>query len=463
MRQALVVALSLLVAASASVAQQRHHIRARQDWNKALPIRLPITPQLVVWHCVENAPAPNYALAPFEPRCGVLLGAYVDKDALLPYTTTDENGTKPRDVRRFGELAGKPHGTAMAYLGYGKAFPRTWADELWACGAVPQIAWEPNGGLDQVRDDAYLRGFAADAKAFGQPVFLRFASEMNGAWPIYHGDPEKYRTAFRLVASLMHEAAPNVIMVWCPYCRPLRPLDDYYPGDEAVDWVGVNLYNVFYHGADPSERAEREDPIALLQPVYDKYAPRKPIAICEYAATHRAQAQPQSRPEFAIAKMRRLYAALPAWFPRVKMITWYDCDNLAEGNVPEHRRLNDYSLTTDERVLAAYREIIAADYFLSTLPETGHGSAPFCPQLAGDSVRVRLPVRLTTWEPVASSACRTVMRIDGQQVASGPSGMGLTYFLPAGSMSPGAHTVLLRPQGAHGVAHWTSVKLIVEQ
>ena len=432
------------------------------DFDQLGPLsRMPTGPTLLVWQPTGAVPAPPYALARFEPRCGVLLGAFVDRDRRLPVTSTEAGGTQHRDLGRFSELAGKPHGAALTYLGYGEPFPRRWADELWALGAVPQIAWEPNTGLDPVRDDDYLRGFAAAAAAFGRPVFLRFASEMNGKWPAYHGDPARYREVFRLVARVMHAAAPNVAMVWCPYCRPVQPLDSYYPGDDAVDWVGVNLYNVFYHNGDPHQSAVGEDPTDLLRPVYDRYAARKPIAICEYAASHQAKEHDSPRPEFAIAKMRRLYRSLPARFPRVKMVTWYDCDNLTAGNLPEERRLNDYSLTTSEAVLAAYRELTGDDYFLSSLPAEGRATAPFCPQGAGPTTTVRLPIRLSTWEPAGFAAAHSVLQVDGQEVASAPTGAGLRFDLSAGSLPPGTHTVRLTVRRGRTTVRAVTTKLVV--
>jgi hypothetical protein len=45
-----------------------------------------------------------------------------------------------------------------------------------ATGAVPHIAMEPNYGLDEVRDDAYLRAWARDAARTRVPIFLRWAA-----------------------------------------------------------------------------------------------------------------------------------------------------------------------------------------------------------------------------------------------------------------------------------------------
>ena len=57
-----------------------------------------------------------------------------------------------------------------------------------------------------------------------------------------------------------------------------------------------------------------------------------------------------------------MYGALPRLFPRVKLIDWFDCNNLRHAR-PD-RQLNDYSLSDDPNILRAYSRAIAPDYFL---------------------------------------------------------------------------------------------------
>src|SRR5690606_17176725 len=106
------------------------------------------------------------------------------------------------------------------------------------------------------------------------PIFLRYASEMNGDWVKYHGDPELYREKFRLVSKVMKERAPNVAMVWCPFSTPVGSIPDYYPGDEWVDWVGVNIYSVTYLNQNLDLPAAHIAPTTHLRYIYENYAER---------------------------------------------------------------------------------------------------------------------------------------------------------------------------------------------
>ncbi len=290
--------------------------------------------------------------AGFIPADGCYLGAYIRLDP-----------TVGGDIDQFERLTGKPHASYFRYVGYGSPFPFRWVRELHSRDILPHIAWEPNDGLEPVRDDDYLRGWAEAAARTQGPIFLRYAAEMNGTWQAYSGNPDEYIEKWRTVARVMREIAPNVIMVWCPFSTPQKTIPEYYPGDEWVDWVGVNIYSVHHYDGDIAKPAE-DDPRELLRYVYDLYADRKPIAICEYAATHYCAACDQDVTEFGLRQMTKLYEALPTQFPRVKMINWFSVDAVGSGLAS-----NNYSLTCSNEFLTRYNELVGDPYFLGRMPD----------------------------------------------------------------------------------------------
>lgn len=293
-------------------------------------------------------PASALALGPYEPPDGCYIGAYIELDRRVR-----------DDVAAFEALTNKQHASYFRYVGYGQPFPFEWASRLKSIGAMPHIAWEPNDGLGPIADDAYLRGFAEACAHYGAPIFLRFASEMNGDWEAYSGDPALYVRKWRLVYDVIHAVAPNVIMCWCPFATPKSTIPLYYPGDEYVDWVGVNLYSVVCNEGNPQKRTV-DNAVQDLEFIYSLYADRKPIAICEYAATHYCGALQAETVDFAVREMRRVYDSILTRFPRVRMVNWFSVDTVGEGLAH-----NNYSLTDNEQVLATYRELIASPRFLS--------------------------------------------------------------------------------------------------
>ncbi|MFX3634453.1 MAG: glycoside hydrolase family 26 protein [Candidatus Pristimantibacillus sp.] len=297
----------------------------------------------------------DYSLSKAEPVSGIYLGAYVLQDSKIGYSMAE-----------FNRLTGRKHASFFKYVGYGEPFPSEWVKEVKAEDAFPHIAWEPNNGLSEVKDDTYLREFAAAAGEADVPIFLRFASEMNGTWTKYSGDPEQYIQTWRMVHQVFEEEAPKTAMVWTVLNVPEQPIQSYYPGDEYVDWVGINIYNVKYHNGNLVQKAEFEDPLHLINYVYNLYSRTKPIQLSEYGATHFTTTDGMKDNTFAAEKIDRLYKSLPKLYPRIKAVYYFDVNNLTEYN--ELRRINDYSITEEQQLLDVYKKAVSGAYYLSEVP-----------------------------------------------------------------------------------------------
>ncbi|RYG75361.1 copper amine oxidase, partial [bacterium] len=261
-------------------------------------------------------------LAKFEPATGCYIGAFIERDSAVK-----------GNIPAFEELTKKKHASYFTYVGYGRPFPLEWVQKVVRNGGAPHIAFEPNNGLAEVVDGPYLRAWARDAARARCPIFLRWASEMNGPWTKarYGGTAETYKEKFALVSRIMKEEAPNVAMVWTPFAEPARFIPDYYPGDQWVDWVGINIYSVFVHDGDVKRPSGDEDPVAFLKFVYDLYAARKPIHISEFAATIWCKGTKQNTVDWAIEKTKRFYNALREEYPRVKSVNWFCLDTVQAG------------------------------------------------------------------------------------------------------------------------------------
>jgi hypothetical protein len=168
-------------------------------------------------------------------------------------------------VAEFGRAAGVRPALEEWYAGWAgaPAFDAARADAAVAEGAVPVLTWEPwapGGGLVQPEyapariaagdHDAYIADFARQVRHWGGRLALRFAHEADAPhypWSVGVGG----NTAADLVAAWRHVRAvfeaqgADVIWVWCvnvhaPGTAEYAPL---YPGDDAVDWIGLDGYN----------------------------------------------------------------------------------------------------------------------------------------------------------------------------------------------------------------------------
>jgi len=107
---------------------------------------------------------------------------------------------------------------------------------------------KPDHYENQVAEGEYDTQIAAlcrGLKTLNRPVYLRIGYEFNGFWNGYR--PEPYKKAFiRITQALRGAKLDDVATVWC--CRGgggknKKELEEFYPGDQWVDWFGIDLWN----------------------------------------------------------------------------------------------------------------------------------------------------------------------------------------------------------------------------
>jgi hypothetical protein len=123
------------------------------------------------------------------------------------------------------------------------------------------LSSQGNGGLT-VKDiengtaDSYIRAYARDVRNFGKPVLITpFVAEFNGTWwwAVSPGanpglTTDDFVQAWRRVVDIFRAVgANNVSWAWVvnSYPQPTdEPVSAYWPGDDYVDWVGADIYDV---------------------------------------------------------------------------------------------------------------------------------------------------------------------------------------------------------------------------
>ncbi|MDD2442972.1 MAG: stalk domain-containing protein [Desulfotomaculaceae bacterium] len=333
------------------------------DTHRAKEIR----PEMKVF--VEEAAtgSPVRALAKHEPVQGTLLGASVTGDPAVGY-----------DLDRVPSVYGRPYASVLVYV----SDWHTYVDETLMKlakqkGLSLQVAWEPSQGLSAVTDDHYLRSFAGDLKEYGLPVFLRFAAEMNGDWAPWSGNPGLYIEKFRLVSKVMREEAPNVAMVWSPNYYPDDNVDAYYPGDQWVDWVGINAYSDYYFNGNPSFSESvaaahyqgcNANPLHKFKDIYNRYASRKPIMICETGVAWANRYPYVDVSDWGANNLGRVYSYLPLVYPQIKAIYNFNYDISNKG--PDYPAFSHYLISGNEKMLRAYRLATASQWYLDKMQQS---------------------------------------------------------------------------------------------
>lgn len=91
----------------------------------------------------------------------------------------------------------------------------------------------------QGRYDQKLEQFCAALRRMGRPAFVRIGFECNGPWNNYR--PESYKHAFVRITEMLRRETTETATVWC--IVPHRGYMAFYPGDQYVDWWGVDLFS----------------------------------------------------------------------------------------------------------------------------------------------------------------------------------------------------------------------------
>ena len=314
-----------------------------------------------------------YAQKIFPPEIGCYHSAFVG---------TDLQST-------FEQLSGKNIAIEMFFTGWPSNkiadFPESKCNNIIANGAIPHITWmfEVSGTpypLDAIINgsyDSYISGYANQVKAWGKQLFIRPGHEMNGDWYKYGGQnngggtlngfgdptkadgPERFIAAYRRIVDIFNsQGVTNVTWVWCPNNgsspdSPWNTYDAYYPGDEYVDWVGMDGYNF---GTTQSWSAWVEFFSIYNNFYHSLEIYNKPMMIGEFASVEDNQNVNRKADWIKYA-----YLYTKAVFKKIKAITWFHVKKYESGI------LTDWRINSSTNSLNSYQQAIADDYFLSSV------------------------------------------------------------------------------------------------
>jgi hypothetical protein len=216
-------------------------------------------------------------------------------------------------------------------------FPLTPLNNVREHGAIPFFSWSSSATPEGTNQrpfrltrilrgsfDPFIREFAAAARDWGHPFFLRLNWEMNGFWfPWSEGVNGNRRgqfvRAWRHVHDIFEEVgAGNVTWVWCPnvdFTRKLIPLNTVYPGHRYVDWTCLDGFN---WGKRP-DSAGWQNFNQVFHETYKRVlriAPKKPVLIGEVASNEVGGSK--------AAWIRHLLRIVPNKYRRIRALIWFD-------------------------------------------------------------------------------------------------------------------------------------------
>ena len=265
-------------------------------------------------------------------------------------------------ARRASQIGGRLMVTWEPWSGGGIRDPN------WSCRAVAAGTYDP-----------YIRQYARAVKSSGAPVLIRLAHEMNGDWypwgtayvsnnARHNGNsPADYVAMWQRVVRIFRvEGALNASWVWAPNIvyqtpnnsieRQRADLEELYPGDDWVDWIGLSIYN------DGARRPWRsfaqlfDGSYRVVTALCDK-----PMMIAELGVTEQGAPHGQSKAQWIADAFLQ---EIPARYPRVKLVNYFfrDKTNVGEAN---------YRFDSSPAALDAFRSVAGSPLYGGTLNNAG--------------------------------------------------------------------------------------------
>lgn len=218
----------------------------------------------------DYLPRKNYG-AKFEPVGGILHGAGQTYFRDLFSNVCQTGDCLSEAAERYTDVLGSER-TPLLFMDYNNANDGA----NWYAGLnsriealetnynrqlVPQLGTFLQPGATLLTD-SQVNNIVNGLASLNRPVFYRPGYEANGPW--FGLDPEAYKANYRTLSDAIRAADLPVAMVWnvvvgdggnhSQWNAPSLSAEDYYPGDEYVDWWSFNVFgditfdNPFWNG-----------------------------------------------------------------------------------------------------------------------------------------------------------------------------------------------------------------------
>lgn len=218
-------------------------------------------------------------------------------------------GAAYRSYQAFATAAGVDPQVVENYIHPFQPLPTSFAGP-----AEPLVQIEPrHAPLAEVaagKYDGWLRELAGQARAYGRPLILGFAPEMNGPWYDWgytHVTAAAYVAAWRHVVTVFRQAgASNVTWLWTVNVASPGVSDpaDWWPGS---DWVGEAGLDGYFDTAAETYANRIAPTVAAVRQFWTG-----PVILSETAASPAAGQAAEIAGLFAGASADRLAAVV--WF-----------------------------------------------------------------------------------------------------------------------------------------------------
>jgi hypothetical protein len=279
--------------------------------------------------------------------------------ALISGETYGQSGNAPKNLAAW-ELFERHAGKRVAILNQGQIWgqwDKTETEATAARGAIPLVTMGLAEGvtLEAVANgaqDATIKKWAQEAKAFGRPFLFAPWWEMNGGWYAWGTSPYFIAAWRHFHDVVVGQGATNVTWTWLVNAiwDPTSTPAPYYPGDAYVDWAGLDSYNWGENPAQPDRWITPNQTLSPTLKILREVAPAKPVIIVENAAS-----------EYGGNKtdwIREMLTTYLPHHPEIKAYLWFNWNFLKRGV------RHDWPIESSTPAQQQFRQALQSGFFV---------------------------------------------------------------------------------------------------
>ena len=295
----------------------------------------------------------DYILSMYEPPHGCYLGAFIEEDSLLE-----------GDIGMFERMSGVNHAVYSYKYTLGNAFPARFVLQSLARSKTPLVEIRLPESVDMYTSIELYELYVLTedlAMAFGEfnvPMFISFNASEAGL------EKDMSKEFFIMLRKAFAQHAPKCAFVWAINLESagnVLYMLNYYPGDEWVDWVGINAFsNITTEGG-------HSDIFESLDAFYFAFQKRKPIMITELGVSSFSTIDHTYKVAEAALVIQNIYERISIRYPRIKAVIY-------AGHTRHFGRiLQSYRIADSNHLLEAYRTAAQSEWFISDIDTKSEG------------------------------------------------------------------------------------------
>ena len=281
----------------------------------------------------------NYTLKKYEPEQNCYYGVFIEQ--------TEGNFTK-----EFEEYTSTNPSIYMYSQRLDDSYPLSWVLNCYSNFKTPFITILPPEDEKDIFNKRFIKNVAKDFGSLQIPMFV-------SVYPVnsYFIDKnEEYIKFIQDAKTYFDLYAPNVSIVWSIDKDLSYKAKDFYPGDNYVDWVGLDIYE------DIDENNKLDIMFKELDFFYNTYATKKPIFL-NVAISHFGSTSYNYNIDDKIKELNRYFNHIPNKYKRIKMINYINYDTFKTASVNKQ----NYLITDNKKILEAYTKALNNDIFLDSV------------------------------------------------------------------------------------------------